>query len=673
MNKPRTLGFFSAQYTLLLVFLLIASTGSSQFWKGLRMYERDQYQEAVVAFEEAINRWPNDTMSWRMMGKTQMLMVDFESAERTYEELNYRTTLNDEDQMNWAKCLMHQGKYGQAADLLEKLVTSKEVPEYAKRIWDQCMLKLKVSEDERYWEIAALQFPGLETASAPGISNGMLYFSTEPFRWGQSDDKTRLGRNEVWTLDLKSNNPHVMRAKTVKELNLPEHDGIICLSPDGKSIAYSKKSESTLAWFGDPMNGGYQLLISTRVNDSIWAESRPFPFVEKGFVFAHPTFSPDGSRLYFSTDLPSPESQGGLDLWVSQRNGTFWEEPVNLGPEVNTEGDEVFPTFDKNGRLYFSSDGHPSLGGLDVYWTEVDTTVQQEARHWRQGDAWTKPVRLRFPINTMADDFSFVPEEDLNQAFICSNRAGKDEVFRVEQTSDKVVCEIFVNDYSTGMPISRVPIRIIDMQDGSAWDTRTELDGTLKLELPENRGYRVEVALKGYLTHRTVITTETMNSVLNVELAKIQTLNHQQFAAEYMGGRPFELAGLNWEAQDRITRSSESVLYELADFLKLNPEIFLEIRSHEDASSWDFDDQPNQRISKNRSIEIESFLLKAGVSPKQMISVGKGIDELRNDCLPGEPCASYNHELNNRTEFRIYGLLQQTPGQINPVQFQKGS
>jgi len=114
-------------------------------------------------------------------------------------------------------------------------------------------------------------------------------------------------------------------------------------------------------------------------------------------------------------------------------------------------------------------------------------------------------------------------------------------------------------------------------------------------------------------------------------------------------------------------------LYELADFLKLNPEIFLEIRSHEDASSWDFDDQPNQRISKNRSIEIESFLLKAGVSPKQMISVGKGIDELRNDCLPGEPCASYNHELNNRTEFRIYGLLQQTPGQINPVQFQKGS
>ena len=107
------------------------------------------------------------------------------------------------------------------------------------------------------------------------------------------------------------------------------------------------------------------------------------------------------------------------------------------------------------------------------------------------------------------------------------------------------------------------------------------------------------------------------------------------------------------------------------DFLKLNPEVFLEIRTHEDASAWDLFDQPTNRVSKLRAIEVESFLLKAGVSTKQLISVGKGIDELRNGCLPGEPCAFYHHEDNARTEFRIYGLLQQTPGQIDPVPFMK--
>lgn len=651
--------------------VLLNSCGSRHFWKGLRMSEKERYTEAAANLHRALAKWPNDTMSYRLLGQTQMHLMDFASAERTYEELGYRTALTADDQLNYAKCMMQQGKYAEAADVLEWLMVEDDAPEYVQRVWERCTSQLHVDQDTRHWQISPLHFPGLETASAPRISENSLYFCSEPYQWGKADQSARLDRNETWFMDLGNTNPHVMRAKEVTAMDLPEHDGIISLSPDGRSIAYSKKNNRSVGWFGDPIDGGYQLLIASRTATGEWGEARPFPFVEKGYVFAHPTWSPDGNRLYFATDLPSPVAQGGMDIWVSERNGTFWEEPLNLGPEVNSAGDEVFPAFDGTGRLYFASNGHPTLGGLDIFWTEIDPTVKPEARHWRDGDAWKTPVRMAFPINSLADDYAFAMEPDGNHGFICSNREGFDEVFRVEHNEDVAAFNVMVTDYATGEALPRVPIRWIDLKDGSAWDTRTSLDGTLSIDLPPNRGFQVICALPGYLVTRKFITTDATEPVWEVELAKIKTLNDKRFADRWMGGTPFEIAGLEWEAEAQMTRASEVNLYDLVDFLKLNPEVFLEIRTHEDASAWDLFDQPTNRTSKLRSIEIESYLLKAGVSSKQLISVGKGIDELRNGCLPGEPCAFYNHEDNDRTEFRIYGLLQQTPGQIDPVPFMK--
>ncbi len=671
MNILRSTRFFTGPALALSALLLLNSCGSRFFWKGLRMYERERYADAAAGFEKALAQWPNDTMSWRLLGKTQMLMVDYVAAEKTFEELGYRTALNMEDRVNWAKCMMNQEKYAEASDVLESIMLNESTPPYAQKIWSQCQNQLYVEQDDRHWEISPLRFPGLETASAPHITGDKLYFSSEPFRWGQTDHTARLDRNQMWALDLKPGHLHTMKARDVVEWNLPEHDGMVCLSPDGKAIAYSKKNGNGIGWFGDAQEGGYQLMVAQRLSTGDWGEARPFPFVEKGYVFAHPTFSADGKRMYFSTDLPSPEAQGGMDLWVSERNGTFWEEPLNLGPEVNSPGDDVFPAFDASGRLYFASDGHPTLGGLDVFWTEIDTEVLPESRHWRDGDAWTEPVRLRFPINTMADDFGLVMEPDAVHGFVCSNRSGVDEIFRIESTPSTVPFAIHITDYSTGSAIPRVPIRWIDLRDGSAWQTRTELDGTLLLDLPPNRAYSVICEMPGYITERTVLTTETSQPVWDVQLAKIKTLNDERYAAKWMGGTPFELAGIEWDPSNALDRKSQFTLYDLADFLKLNPDVFLEVRTHEDASSWDLFDQPNNRVSKNRAIEIESFLLKVGVSSKQLICVGKGIDELRNKCLPGQPCASYNHAENDRTEFRIYGLLQQTPGQIDPEPFTK--
>ena len=655
----------------LIALFSFSSCNSRHFWKGIRAYEKKQYSEAIANFEQAWFQWPNDTMALRLMGQSQLIVGDYANAARSFEELDLRSGLNTEDRQSWATALMNDSKYLEASDVLQPLMTPQNTNGYTKRLWDNCVRQLEAIEDERYWEAQILHFPQHETASSPRISGSKLYFSSEPWRWGETDHSARLDRNETWSMDLTASTRKVMKAGDVEIWDLPEHDGMVNVSPNGRSIAYSKKNADGLGWFGDPLVGGFQLLIASHTASGEWSESRPFPFVERGYVFAHPTWSPDGNKMYFSSDIPSPESQGGMDIWVSERNGTFWEEPLNLGPEVNSAGDDVFPAMDEDGRLYFASDGHPTLGGLDVFWTEVDPTIELAQRHWRAGEAWKKPIRMGFPVNTLADDFSYASYSD-GSAFICSNRSGWDQIYRLETIETPVTVRINVTNRSTGESIARVPLRWIDTRDGSAWDIRTGLNRTASLQLPPNRAYRVQARASGYIVEQLMVTTSGENEGLDIELARVGMLNDANFASKYMGGKPFELSDINWlDGTIDLSRKGQVELNELADFLKLNPDIFMEIRTHEDASGWNESDDPTNRLSKNRGIQMETALMRLGVSSKQLLSLGKGITELVNDCAPGEPCADYCHEENERTEFRIYGLLQQLPGQIDAADFSK--
>ena len=655
----------------LVVLFTFSSCNSRYFWKGVRAYEKKQYPTAVTSFQQAWESWPNDTMALRMLGHSQLIVGDYANAARSFEEFELRANLDTETRQHWASALMNESKYLEASDILQPLLLAQDVNAYAQKLWDNCQKQLQVVEDTRDWEVQALRFPQHETASSPRISGDKLYFSSESWRWGETDHYARLDRNETWTMDLKSSTRQVMKAADLEIWDLPAHDGMVNVSPNGRSIAYSKKNPDGLGWFGDPQVGGFQLLIASRTASGEWSESRPFPFVEKGYVFAHPTWSPDGTKMYFASNIPSPESQGGMDLWVSERNGTFWEEPLNLGPEVNSPGDDVFPALDQNGRLYFASDGHPTLGGMDVFWTEVDPTAEKAQRHWRDGDAWKEPTRMAFPVNTLADDFSYAPYDD-GSAFICSNRSGWDQVYRLQAIEHPVTVKIQTTDHGSGIAIPQVTLRWIDARDGSAWDIRTDLNGAASVDLPPNRGYRVEARAPGFILEQEVITTTEATNQWSIEMAKVRMLNDVNFASKYMGGTPFQLAAIEWApGTTQLSRKGELELDELADFLKLNPDVFMEIRAHEDASKWNKSDDTSNRLSKNRGIQLETGLMRRGVPSKQLLSLGRGVTELTNGCEPGEPCAFYCHEENERIEFRIYGLLLQVPGQIDATDFRK--
>tara|TARA_B110000503_G_scaffold60951_1_gene96784 strand:+ start:6274 stop:8304 length:2031 start_codon:yes stop_codon:yes gene_type:complete len=650
--------------------VLLPSCNSRHFWKAVKAYDEARYEEATSALHQAVNQWPNDTMAWRMLGTTQLFLSDFEGAQKTYEAIDHMTLITRQDQVDWATSLMNQGKYEAAALVIEPQMVDDNPSPYATALWNKCEEELFIESDPQFWSVQSFDIPDISIASSPRISEGRVYFSSEPYQWGDQTSLTRTDQQEMIVMDLAAQDNRVMRTSKWTSWDVPRHDGLVSLSPDGRSIAFSRKAKDGFAWFGDPMAGGHQLLVAQKTASGDWSNPAPFPFVEKGYTFVHPTWSPDGTRLYFATDLPSPESQGGIDLWYSQRNGTFWEEPINLGPHINTPGDEVFPSFDAEGTLYFSSNGLPSLGGLDIYSAKQIPATDASKKHWRSGDDWTTPLRLPFPINTLSDDHSLALDATGQSGFVCSDRGGIDKIYQVELLDNYEKYTFTTRSGKNNQEVPRVPIVLIDEQNASAIRLTSDLNGSITIALPKHRMYRMEMKLPGYLVSRQVLSVDDLDAQTDLMLNPVEMLRDYAYVESIAGGKPFELA-LQHDPLATTLKSRETTeLLALVDFLRLNPQMLLEIRTHEDAASFlDAADNKTMRVTKTRAIELESYLLKRGVSTKQLISVGKGADQLLNGCEPGEPCSWTSHAENRRTEFRVYGLLQRMPGQIDPIPF----
>lgn len=666
--RPRLLAIIPL--IALAAIVLLSSCNSRHFWKAIKAYDDERYQDAAAALERAVAHWPNDTMAWRMLGTTQLLIADFEGAQKTFESLHQRASISKQDRLDWATALMNQGKYDAASLIIEPQMIAENPDIYAGALWTKCEEELTIESDPHFWEVQSYEIPEISMASSPRYSEGRVYFSSEPYEWGESQSLMRMEHQDMVVLDLPSKNSRVMRSAQWKSWDVPKHDGLVSLSPDGRSIAFSRKEKDGWAWFGDPMEGGYRLMVAQKTATGDWSKPTPFPFIEKGYTFVHPTWSPDGNRLYFASNLPAPESQGGIDLWYADRNGTFWEEPINLGPKINTPGDEVFPSFDSKGTLYFSSNGHPNLGGLDIYSSQPLPASNENQRHWRAGDDWSSPLRLPFPINTLSDDHSLALDPTDQLGFICSNRTGIDKIYKVEQLDVYETYTFHTRSGKNKQPLPRVPILLIDEQNASAINMVTDLDGNVSIALPKHRIYRLEIKMPGYLVKRETLAVDDIYTQTKLDIIPTSRLRESAFIETMAGGKPFELALQHDPMSTSIDARDKKELSALIDFLRIHPQMLLEIRTHEDASSYkDALENKTSRITKSRAIELESYLLKNGVSSKQMIAIGKGTKELRNNCEAGAPCSYTSHAENRRTEFRIYGLLQRMPGQIDPTPF----
>ena len=460
--------------------------------------------------------------------------------------------------------------------------------------------------------------------------------------WAQKDEKGKWGKPQ--TID--------------SELNSDFDEGACCFSPDGKTM-YLTQCKT------DPQYPRYATIAVSNRSDAAWSKPKELNISKDTLSsFAHPAVSPDGEWLYFVSDMPG--GLGGLDIWRCQLlSGSETGGVENLGAPINTAGDEMFPTFRPNGDLYFSSDGHPGLGGLDIFIAKPKTV------------GWTVE-HPGFPLNSQGDDFGMTFEGLLNQGYFSSSRGdnrGLDHIYsffnpEIVQTVKGWVYE------QDGYELTDAQVYMVG-NDGTNLKLSVRGDGSFTQEIKPGVDYVLLGTCKGYLNHQEQLRVEpVMESeeyVLQFPLANIAA--------------PVLIENIFYDFDKATLRpESATALDELVKLLNENPNVTIELSAHTDYKG---SDQYNERLSQRRAESVVNYLIEHGIAADRLTPKGYGEgkpktikrkvaeryaflkagDVLTEDFiakLPEEQQEQCN-QLNRRTEFTVlrttYGMFD-TEGKL---------
>ena len=376
------------------------------------------------------------------------------------------------------------------------------------------------------------------------------------------------------------------------DVNTDEDEGIVSFSPDGTTMYLSKARREPNA------DTSVEIYTSTRTGAQ-WSPPQKYEITADTLsAFGQPAVSPDGEYLYFVSDVVG--GFGGKDIFRCRLNGNAFGPMENLGEQINTTGDEMFPYIRDNGDLYFASDGHPGMGGLDIFRARMNASGMWQIEN------------MKYPINSSADDFGITFGEE-ETGFFSSNRGdgrGYDNIYSFELPSIRVWISGTVID-KDDEPVPDAIIRIVG-NDGSNQKEYARKDGSFRFKLDRGVHYVMLASCRGYLNSKQEFISDAEEKDaeygVNFVLASIS--------------KPILIENIFYDFDRATLRpESETSLNELVKMLDDNPNVSIELAAHTDYKGKD---QYNLRLSERRAQSVVDYLIKAGIDPRRLQPKGYG-------------------------------------------------
>ncbi|MBA9076134.1 MULTISPECIES: OmpA family protein [Rufibacter] len=383
-------------------------------------------------------------------------------------------------------------------------------------------------------------------------------------------------------------------------------------------------------------------IYSATLRNGKWQEAQPFPHNQaEQYSLGHPALSPDGQILYFVSDMPG--GYGETDIYFSERVGGSWSKPVNAGPAVNTPGKEVFPVVDASGKLYFSSDGHIGMGGLDIF-----SAVGSK-------NEWKEISNLYYPFNSPRDDFGLIYEKDGKNGFFSSNREsdkGSDNIYRFEPKyipcNLSGVTFVKVTDKKgrtekTSVEGVKLTVSVKGPDSAQIIQVVSNKKGEFYFPVKANTVYTIKGSKRGYLNQTILVAPDCRKVTDTVEMEMVLNRSTPNI--------PIRIENIYYDL-DKYDLRPEAILEldKVVAMLQDNPEVRIELSSHTDSRQ---SHRYNQMLSQMRAAAAVKYILSKGIAPKRIIAKGYGETKLLNRCKDGVSCSEEDHQLNRRTEFKI--------------------
>lgn len=674
MRKVRKQFFLYTKVLALLVLslLLLAGCGAEKNMKKAEKFMAiGEYYDAASQYKQAYSKTPPKERDRRglIAGKMAVCYRKINSTPKAvaaYRNMVRYNKATVDDRLELGRQLLKNGDYKQAAEqfrvVLDSmpdnvlarngLLSAQQAPAWKKQGSRYTVKRMDVFNsrraeyspilsgdqfDQLYFTSTRNDATGDELSGITGTKNGDIFVS-------QKDDKGKWSKPEVVNGGL----------------NTEADEGASCLSPDQREMYLTQ-------CVTDPSYPRYAQIVKSNRADAAWGKASSVELTKDTLsCFAHPAVSPDGQWLYFVSDMPG--GKGGLDIWRVRITSAGYGGVENLGEPINTPGNEMFPTFRPNGDLYFSSDGHPGMGGLDIFIAHPGKSGRYVLEH------------PGYPLNSQGDDFGMTFEGVKNRGFFSSNRndgRGWDHIYSFVNPEIVQSVKGWVYEQE-GYELPAAQVYMIG-SDGTNLKLGVKSDGSFEKELTPGVEYMFLATCKGFLNHKedlkVVPMTDSHEYVLQFPLASITA--------------PVLIDNIFYDFNKATLRpESQTALDELVKLLNENPNVTIELSSHCDykgSSAY------NKLLAQRRAESVVNYLVDKGIARDRLSPVGYGKEKPKTirkkltekltwlkegDVLTEEFIKKLDAEkqevcnqLNRRTEFIVlrttYGLLDEN-GQLKP-------
>ncbi len=514
--------------SLLLTIILISGFAAfAQLKSANKKYANLAYTRAIAKYERVLVKDPTNMEALTKLADSYRLTNNMAKAEAAYAKVVNSAGAQPEHYLYYAQALMENEKYTEAAVWLEKYKTA-------------------AGGDSRGANLLAgingmdafKSSMGVYTVTKTDLNSKQGDFCPVPYNGGLVFTSNRkslqiIGTDHSWTgnqfyrLYQAKGNEASFSTPTVfaSDLNSKFHDGPLCFNSTGSQMYFTRNNIEDGVVRKDDKKIVRLKIFSTQWSDGNWGMEVPFIYNSDKYSCAHPALSADSKTLYFSSDMPG--GKGGMDIWMCNWNGSSWDAPVNMGNDINTAGTEVFPSISKDGVLYYSSNGMPGLGGLDIYYTQAS------------GNMWKKPLNMGAPINSSDDDFGISMNADGNTGYFSSNRKGQgidDDIYYFKKQCTNT--NVLIVDEVSAQPLKQAEVKVYE--NGSEINTVvTDSTGKFNMCLNPMNNYEF-IAKKGdYIENKSTISSSDLKAAAAVGTEVKVPLKKKPITAISVAGRVF--------------------------------------------------------------------------------------------------------------------------------------
>ena len=613
--------------------------------KADERYDEYSFSPAIDIYKKVLDKGYSSPDLLKRLANSYYFNAKYEEAANVYKKLieTYPDDTEADFFFRYAQSLKTLGDYDESAKVMtqfKQMASSLEVN------FDEDYLD-KIEANSGRYDVEPFKYNSRYSDFAASYYEQGLIFASDR-------DTGNLARyRHTWNsrdfLDLyKVNADSISQDKVVKlegDINTRLHESTSVVTKDGSTMYFTRNNFLDGKKYKDDQGVTRLKIYSAEFVDGEWTNIVELPFNNNSYSVAHPILSPDEKRLYFVSDMPG--SYGESDIFMTQiiGDGTFGPI-VNLGKNINTGARETFPYITDDGVLYFSSDGHSGLGGLDVFATKIAF------------DEYDQPVvNVGKPINGPTDDFAYIIDDEKKEGYFSSNREGgmgEDDIYHFFEKEPLVLDCIqevtgTVRDRISNEVLAGATVKLIDEENRELTSTITDAKGNYVLQLDCSKGNFVRASRDGYVPAEEYLTKsygkprivdfylerDLVTGGFGDDLAKLLQLSTIYFDLNKYDIRP----------------DAEIEIQKVIVAMEKYPSLKIQVNSHTDSRG---NDAYNLWLSKKRAESTVDYMISKGIAAERLQGVGYGETRLVNECENGVQCSRDKHQLNRRSEFIIF-------------------